>query len=142
VYQHVLAAIDLSSNSNKILDAALSLAATASGEITVVHVVDTCVTGYGELTSKNHIASDIQKKQQLYPRLKALVEQSVTGDANIELLVGNPAEVLHEYASANNCDVVVVGSHGYGGVRLLLGPTANAVVHGALCDIYTVRIYD
>ena len=40
----------------------------------------------------------------------------------------------------SQCDLVVVGSHGYSGVKALLGSTANKVLHGAGCDVYTVRI--
>ena len=35
---------------------------------------------------------------------------------------------------------LVVGSHGRHGLALLLGSTANAVLHGAPCDVLAVRI--
>jgi len=42
----------------------------------------------------------------------------------------------------HNTDLVIVGSHGRHGVRLLLGSTANAVLHGAECDVLAVRVQD
>lgn len=36
-------------------------------------------------------------------------------------------------------DLIAVGSHGRHGVGLLLGSTANAVLHGARCDVLAVR---
>jgi universal stress protein A len=36
--------------------------------------------------------------------------------------------------------LIVVGSHGRHGVRLLLGSTANGILHHAKCDVLAVRI--
>jgi universal stress protein A len=43
-------------------------------------------------------------------------------------------------AKENTFDLIVVGSHGRHGVALLLGSTANAVLHGAPCDVLAVRV--
>ena len=37
-------------------------------------------------------------------------------------------------------DVIVVGSHGKHGLALLLGSTANGVLHGANRDVLAVRV--
>jgi universal stress protein A len=37
-------------------------------------------------------------------------------------------------------DLIVIGSHGREGIQRLLGSTANAVLHGAPCDVLAVRI--
>ena len=37
-------------------------------------------------------------------------------------------------------DVIVVGSHGRHGIALLLGSTANGVLHGATTDVLAVRV--
>ena len=43
-------------------------------------------------------------------------------------------------ARDHGADLIVVGSHGRHGLALLLGSTANAVLHGAPCDVLAVRI--
>lgn len=43
-------------------------------------------------------------------------------------------------AREHGADLIVVGSHGRHGLALLLGSTANAVLHGAPCDVLAVRI--
>ena len=43
-------------------------------------------------------------------------------------------------AKEHGADLIVVGSHGRHGLALLLGSTANAVLHGAPCDVLAVRI--
>jgi universal stress protein A len=39
-------------------------------------------------------------------------------------------------------ELIVLGTHGQKGVQLLLGATANSVLHGADCDVLAVRVYD
>ena len=43
-------------------------------------------------------------------------------------------------AQSKKVDLIVVGSHGRHGLGLLLGATANGVLHGANCDVLTVRV--
>ena len=37
-------------------------------------------------------------------------------------------------------DLIVIGSHGRHGLALLLGSTANGVLHGAPCDVLAIRV--
>ncbi len=43
-------------------------------------------------------------------------------------------------AKEHDCDLIVVGSHGRHGLALLLGSTANDVLHGAPCDVLAVSL--
>ncbi len=45
-----------------------------------------------------------------------------------------------QFAKQDNIDLIVVGSHGRHGLALLLGSTANGVLHGANCDVLAVRV--
>ena len=47
-------------------------------------------------------------------------------------------EVLR-VAKEHDVDLLVTGSHGKHGLALLLGSTANAILHGAECDVLIVR---
>ena len=47
-------------------------------------------------------------------------------------------EVLR-VAEEHKVDLIVTGSHGKHGLALLLGSTANAILHGADCDVLIVR---
>jgi universal stress protein A len=56
------------------------------------------------------------------------------------LLEGHAATMLHEHAESGGHDLLVVGSHGRHGLKLLLGSTANAVLHGTNQHVLAVRI--
>lgn len=47
---------------------------------------------------------------------------------------------MHRLAKEQRCDLIVVGSHGRHGLALLLGSTANDILHGAPCDVLAVRL--
>ncbi|WP_313899138.1 universal stress protein [Leclercia adecarboxylata] len=47
---------------------------------------------------------------------------------------------MHRLAKKQGCDLIVVGSHGRHGLALLLGSTANDILHGAPCDVLAVRL--
>jgi len=59
--------------------------------------------------------------------------------SRIEVLVGQPADVLCTIAQEEHADLVVIGSHGYGGIDRLLGTTAGKVANRAPCSVLVVR---
>jgi len=59
---------------------------------------------------------------------------------HLHILNGSPAHEIHRFAKDNDIQLVVIGTHGQKGLQLLLGSTANAVLHGAGCDVLSVRI--
>ena len=54
---------------------------------------------------------------------------------------GQPAVEIVRFSRKNAVDLIVVGTHGWTGLRhLLLGSTANAIIHGVGCDVLAVRM--
>lgn len=59
----------------------------------------------------------------------------------VTVLYGRPAAEINAHAEQVRADLIVVGSHGRQGMsRVMLGSTANGVLHGATCDVLTIRI--
>jgi len=53
---------------------------------------------------------------------------------------GHPADRICEYAAENKVDLIVMGSHGRGGIqRALLGSVSHAVANQAPCPVTIVR---
>ena len=140
MYQHVLVAIDILDVDVSVLKAASKIAEDYKSALTVLHICESHVTGYGVTTSNNHIANEMELKQQCFPQIKALVAAAGIKSCHTQILFGRPADSIHHYALEHHCDLIVIGSHGYSGMKALLGSTANKVLHGASCDVYTVRI--
>ena len=57
-----------------------------------------------------------------------------------EIALGPPARAIDDYAKTLGADLIVMGTHGHGGMRhLLLGSVAERVVRTAPCPVLTVR---
>jgi universal stress protein A len=54
--------------------------------------------------------------------------------------VGPTKTKILKVAEDTGADLIMCGSHGRHGLSLLLGSTANAILHGAKCDVLTVRL--
>jgi len=72
---------------------------------------------------------------------KIIREQVPDGlDAEAEVLTGNPVESIVNYARDTNADLLVLCTHGRGGLsHMLMGSTAEALVRRAPCPVLTLR---
>jgi universal stress protein A len=82
--------------------------------------------------------ADIHK--QAKNRLDEIAEKNNIPTKQIYLPIGNVAEEIHTLANEINTDLIVIGTHGRSGLKLLLGSTANSVLHSAKQDVLAVRI--
>ena len=59
------------------------------------------------------------------------------------IIDGTPSSDIVRYAESEDCDLIVMGTHGRGGIdRLLLGSVAEKVVRGSSVPVLTVRVTD
>lgn len=142
-YKKILAAIDLSSESPQILERALELSLDNSKLahcINLVHVLEPLVFAYGADSSINLHELQQQLESQALIKVTALAKEYNIPLANCHILLGAAAGEIHDFAARESVELIVVGSHGRSGLALLLGSTANAVLHGANCDVLAVRV--
>ncbi len=78
-------------------------------------------------------AGDIgELSQQLYTAAEEYLAGIAREGETWEVRAGRPLDVITGYARDKSCDVIVMGTHGRGGVlRLALGSTADAVMRAA-----------
>ena len=140
-YRHILAAIGLSQESKQVLGKAAKLARENNAELSLIHVVEPLGFSYG--VDIPITMMDVQEELQLQAQkqLSQLCESFSLGN-NFSVTTGSAADEIHAQAETLDCDLIVVGSHGRKGLSLLLGSTANAVLHGAKCDVLAVRVKD
>ena len=59
--------------------------------------------------------------------------------AQSEVTVGVPWQAICDAARRTDADLIVIGSHGYGGLDRLLGTTAAKVANHAPCSVVVAR---
>lgn len=138
-YQHILIGIDLSEESLDVLNKAKHIA-DATSKISIVHVVEPLAFAYGGDIPIDLTEIQTQLEQQAQQKMDDLMQQSQLQNCQQHIIVGQPTTEIHALAESLEADIVVVGSHGRKGLALLLGSTANGVIHGAKCDVLAVRI--
>jgi universal stress protein A len=79
-------------------------------------------------------------RNELREKLDAIGEAHGIPTDRRHFLSGAPAREIHRFAEENGTDLIVLGTHGQKGVQLLLGATANSVLHGSACDVLAVRM--
>jgi universal stress protein A len=75
-------------------------------------------------------------------KLAKLAEELAVTEDKLWLEMGSPSTEIIRVAEENKVDLIVVGSHGRHGLALLLGSTANGVLHHAACDVLAVRLQE
>lgn len=139
-YTHLLVGLDLSEDSPTVLKKAAALAQACSAKLSVAHVVEPLAFAYGGEMAMDMSAAQSSIEEQAMSRLKRLATEQESSIESITVKVGQTSSELHYLAEDIGADLLVVGSHGRHGFALLLGSTANGVLHGAKTDVLAVRV--
>jgi len=143
-YQHILLAVDFSDHGKAVSQKAKQIAAQNQAQLSLLHVVDNLpITDatYGPI-----IPFDVDLTEELMAsakqRLSTLADDLEVAEDDQWLEIGSPKLEIVSMAEQHNVDLIVLGSHGRHGWALLLGSTANGVLHYAKCDVLAVRLKD
>ena len=143
-YQHILLAVDFSEQGDYVAAKAKFLAAKYQAKLSIIHVLDNIPmpdTNYGTVILLDQDSGyDLLEAEKA--KLMRCGEQLAVDLAHRWLVWGVPKQEIIDIAKQEQVDLIVVGSHGRHGLALLLGSTANAVLHHALCDVLAVRLQD
>lgn len=141
VIRKILFPTDFSRCSQQALEYALIMTKLYRSELHVVHVA--VPPGYSPEATPT---SEVLPEQQLNAGLASVRSLlSTNGDAKCSVtgtvLYGTIVpQVILEYASEHDIDLIIMGTHGRQGVEhLLLGSVAETVVRHALCPVITLR---
>jgi universal stress protein A len=143
-YQHILLAIDTSEHQPHVCPKAASLAKQNQATFSICHLVENYLAPDLAYEGINNITIEMQ--DNLLESAKLQIKTLAT-DLNIPqeqqwVEFGNPRYDVVRLADEHKVDLIVVGSHGRHGLQLLLGSTANAILHHAKCDVLAVRLND
>jgi universal stress protein A len=139
-YAKILVAVDLSEDSNLIVQRARAVASGASAELHIIHVIEPLSFAYGGDIPMDFSGIQDEIYQQATAQLQRFAESNGVDEAHRHIVMGRPEVEIHSLAEELKADLIVVGSHGRHGLALIMGSTANGVLHGAKRDVLAVRV--
>ena len=145
-YKKIFVPIDDSRASMLALKEAIKIAKLANAEIFLTHVIDLAqfswgsaayVQGAGDLSKETH---EIGAK--VLSHAKELLEsEGIQYEFTILQTIGDKiANLLVKASTENNCDLIVMGTHGWTGVmHLLMGSVAEGLLRQSSIPVMMVR---
>ncbi|MBI2765697.1 MAG: universal stress protein [Chloroflexi bacterium] len=129
-FARLLVTLDGSETGESALAPARALAAAAGGEVHLLRVVNPVTeaawTGVGPAPDIARITQQISDSALAYLQARAMPGEKT------DVLYGRPLDAILQYANEHSCDVIVMASHGRGGiVRLAIGSTTDAVMRAS-----------
>lgn len=140
-YKNILVAIDISTEADGVLKTALDIAKTYEAKIQVIHVIEPMANFYNISPEYYSPMTEDIIRENAFINLQTKLEKMDLSSECLSITVGNPGDEIIRQAEDLQSDLIIVGSHGRRGIRLLLGSTANSVMHHAKCDVLAVRIH-
>lgn len=139
----ILLAADGSPSAERATDEAVRLARTTGWPLHVVVVWRTpVIVGYGYTPmAPVHEMSDAERQAAGDVAQRVVARARAAGvDATFEVREGDAADEICATARETRPELVVIGSHGWGGLRrAVLGSVSSRVVHEAPCGVLVVR---
>ena len=141
-YAHILMAIDFTKSGEQILAKALDIAERNNAKLSILHVVEyTPSLDYAnDPMVINWAVDDNETLEQAKKSLQKFSKQHNLKNVDLSVEFGRPKQVISQFVKDQQCDLVIIGSHGRHGISLLLGSTASAILHAMPCDILTLKI--
>lgn len=138
MYKNILFATDLTDDTEHLLGKVRGMREFTGAKLGLIHVVEPLPGySYAYLGIEDIEGQLIAEAKQALGKLGA--ELNVPeGEQHVE--VGPTKTKILKIAEDVGADLIICGSHGRHGLSLLLGSTANAILHGAKCDVLVVRL--
>jgi nucleotide-binding universal stress UspA family protein len=141
-YDRILVPTDGSAQVESAIEHAVEVAAVHDASLHGLHVIGTdAFAGVAMETSWGSIDQLLRDDaEEAVERIRDLAaERGVP--VRTEVVEGKPSREIVGYAESTDCDLVVMGTHGRGGIdRLLLGSVAESVVRASSVPVTTVPV--
>lgn len=141
-YKNILCGTDFSKQSEPAVERAVELAKRFGAKLTLLHVVEYFPEDRSnEMIAPEDVDPKAYREEQSDKLLTELVQKFDCKDARHEVVFSthSAGREIVRYAGEQQVDLVIVGSHGYHGITVILGSTAITVIHSAPCDVLAIR---
>ncbi len=134
----VVVPVDFSTNTDKVVEYALSVADKLGADVLFLHVVNDYLGHDMMLGHAAFLGMAKDLEMQAKERMANMVidhegrEHGVSG----KVLVGDAASEIIKYAQSQKADMIIIGTHGVKGLeKILIGSTADQVAKKADCPV-------
>ncbi|HBZ68950.1 MAG TPA: universal stress protein [Deltaproteobacteria bacterium] len=139
---HILAAVDFSGVSERVLENAELLARAQGGRLTLLHVAapNPAFVGYesGPQSVRDGRARSMREEHSALQRQAARLRERGL-DAHALVVEGPNVETILREAQRLGSTMIVMGSHGHGALYdALVGSVSAGVIRGASCPVLIV----
>tara|TARA_R110000737_G_scaffold56052_4_gene80022 strand:+ start:2093 stop:2554 length:462 start_codon:yes stop_codon:yes gene_type:complete len=147
MYQHILFATELNNTNGAIENKVKELQQLTKAQLSVIHVIEPIPEVYyggiygvvPNLDATDSVSATKLLEERAKEQLKPLAKSLGIKAQSLHIPIGRISEEILAFAESKKVDLIITGSHGVHGLQLLLGSTANAILHGAKCDVLAVR---
>ena len=146
----IVTPVDFSDNADKIARAAAYVAGKFGARLHLVFVVQNFEDYSGFFVPpvnlpnlEEEIFESAQHRMEEFVETnrKAITDAGVT-DLHSKVLAGDVTDEILQYVEDNNCNLIIMGTHGYKGLeRIMFGSVADKVVKTACCPVMTINPY-
>ena len=141
--ERILVATDFGLASASALRYGRELARSFGADLHVLHVTENLITSAMDAYSYVPAELQLELEAQNQKDLEALLDDDDRRELHavaVSVTSNAPAVAILEYARGHRIGLIVMGTHGRGGVvRLFIGSVAERVVRTAPCPVLTVR---
>jgi universal stress protein A len=139
-YKKILVVVDLSANSDRVVERAKAIAACYQSQIELLHVVEYMpMEPIGE-TLLPTIQIEKELVQRATTKLNELAERLGLAHCQRQVQSGSIKAEIIRAAQEQHVDLIVLGSRERHGIAILVNFTDDTVLHQAPCDILAVRL--
>ena len=148
--RRIVTPIDFSDNSRLIADSAAFMAGKYGADLYLVFVVQNFEDYSGFFVPQMHVPNlEEELMSGAQERMSEFVGECRKefgklgiNDVSHNVLMGDVAEQIVDYATEVQADMIVMGTHGYKGLeKIMFGSVADKVVRSALCPVTTINPY-
>ncbi|WP_266077330.1 universal stress protein [Haladaptatus caseinilyticus] len=142
MYDRILVPTDGSAETKRVVEHAAELAEAHGAELHAVYVINSATFASLPMeTSWEGISDMLEEEGEAALEAVRRVAEHFDVSLTTHLAEGPPNKEIVRYAEREGFDLIVMGTHGRGGIdRLLLGSVAERVVRASTIPVLTVRV--
>jgi len=141
-FKHIMLPVDFSAHSDRAMEYAAWLAHVCRATVHLVHIVANPADAMYEPADAPHWVLVEHAQQTATARLEQAARTAFAAENphRLHVGVGDPYEKLMDIARGIPADLIVMSTHGRGGVaHLVMGSVAEKIVRHAPCPVFVVR---